>query len=521
VGEDQRRQVIEQATEEGMNKLFRTLSLLAFGVIVLIPAVAVRAQSKTNWSSLEQYINASMQDWKVPGASVAIVRDGAVVYMKGFGVRDIRTKEPVTADTLFDIGSCTKAFTSAAVAMLVDEGKMQWDGKVNAYIPFFHLRDAFADQNVTLRDLLSHRTGVPGADLLWYVNPRASREELISKLAYVQPNNGFRAKFEYQNLMYVAAGYAVGQVAHSTWDEFTQSRLFAPLGMTESDTSAIEAQKAPDHATPHVENPDGSVTAIPWRNIDSVGPAGSINSSARDMAKWITFQLGDGTYQQQRLISMENMREMHSPQMLLSLDGEIPKVFFPDSMQLSYGLGWFVQDYRGHQLILHAGDIDGFATMVVLIPEIRTGYFVVINAGSLYRQVLSYQIADQLLHLSDAGWSERFKKMRLELRAEEKAGQAWQSKRTPGTHPSRDLPAYAGHYQNPVYGDAEIGFRDGRLMLHLQAIDSDLEHFQYDTFIAKFRRPTRLTFNLDADANVSEFTVAGIAFRRAAPARAK
>jgi len=252
----------------------RTLQLLMFGFIALTAAATVEAQDRANWSSLDQYINSSMKDWKVPGASVAIVRDGAVVYMKGFGVRDIRTNQPVTADTLFDIGSCTKAFTSAAVAMLVDEGKMQWDGKVNTYIPFFHLRDPFADQNATLRDLLSHRTGVPGADLLWYVNPQASREELIRKLAYVQPNTGFRAKFEYQNLMYVAAGYAVGQVAHSTWDEFTQSRLFAPLGMTESDTSAIEAQKAADHATPHAENPDGSVKAIPWRNIDSVGPAG-------------------------------------------------------------------------------------------------------------------------------------------------------------------------------------------------------------------------------------------------------
>lgn len=504
-----------------MNNLFRTLQLLMISIIVLAGTDAAQARDSNNWSSLDKYISASMKDWKVPGASVAIVHDGAVVHMKGFGVRDIGSRQPVTADTLFDIGSCTKAFTAAAVAMLVDEGKMQWDGKVNTYIPFFHLHDPLADQNVTLRDLLTHRTGVPGADLLWYVNPRASREELIRRLAYVEPNAGFRAKFEYQNLMYVAAGYAVGQVAHSTWDEFTQSRLFAPLGMSGSDTSATAAQSTRDHASPHEQDPDGSVKVIPWRNIDSVGPAGSINSSARDMAKWITFQLGDGTYQGKRLISAESMRNMHSAQMVISLEGEIPKVFFPDSMQLSYGLGWFVQDYRGHQLIIHAGDIDGFATMVVLIPEINSGYFAVINMGSLYRQVLSYQIADQLLHLPDAGWSERFKKMRAELQAQEKAGEAWQSKRASGTHPSRELSAYAGQYQNQAYGDAEIGFQNGKLTLHLQAIDSDLEHFQYDTFIAKFRRQTRLTFNLDADGNVSTFSVAGIAFKRAAPARSK
>lgn len=499
-----------------MNKMFRIAHLLMIGFISLTATAAAQAQNKPNWSLLDQYIHSTMKDWKVPGASVAIVRDGVVVYMKGFGVRNIDTREPVTPDTLFDIGSCTKAFTSADAAILVDEGKMQWDGKVNNYIPFFHLRDPLADENVTLRDILTHRTGLPGTDLLWYLSPHAAREDLIRKLAFIQPNAGFRAKFEYQNLMYVAAGYAVGQVAHSTWDEFTQSRLFAPLGMTESDTSAIEAQKAADHATPHAENPDGSVKTIPWRNIDSVGPAGSINSSARDMAKWIAFQLGDGTYQGKRLISAENMREMHAPQMLLELDGEIPKVFFPDSMQLSYGLGWFVQDYRGHQLILHAGDIDGFATMVVLIPEIHTGYFAVINSGSLYRQVLSYQIVDQLLHLPDAGWSERFKKMRVEFQAEEKSAKAWQSKRSPDTHPSRDLAAYAGQYQNPAYGNAEIGFQSGKLTLHLDAIESDLEHFQYDTFTVKFRGQTRLTFNLDANGNPSEFTVAGIVFKRSA-----
>lgn len=504
-----------------MNKLFRVWQILLFGFVLLVAATAVKAQDSAGWSSLDQYIKSSMKDWKVPGASVAIVRDGSVVYMKGFGVRDIHTKQPVTPDTLFDIGSCTKAFTSAAIAMLVDEGKMQWDGKVDAYIPFFHLRDPLADENVTIRDLLTHRTGVPGTDLLWYVYPQASREELIRRLAYVEPNAGFRAKFQYQNLMYVAAGYAVGQVTHSTWDDFVQSRIFAPLGMTESDTSSTAAQKSPDYATPHEQNSDGSVKTIPWHNIDNAGPAGSINSSARDMAKWITFQLGDGTYDGKRLISAENMREMHIPQMVIPPSGEIPKIFFPDSMQLNYGLGWFVQDYRGHQLILHAGDIDGFATMVVLIPEIHTGYFEVINMTSLYRQVLSLHIADQLLHLPDAGWDARFKKMDADLRAEEKSGQAWQSKRTTGTHPSRDLAAYAGTYQNPVYGDAKITFQDGKLNLHFHSIETGLDHFQYDTFVVNFEEKTRLTFCLDGAGNVAKFTVVGLEFKKVEPAAPK
>ena len=480
-------------------------------------STACLAQERSDWSSLDASINSSMKEWKVPGAAVAIVKDQSIVYMKGFGIRELGKSDPVTPDTLFDIGSCTKAFTSAAIAILVDEGKMQWDGKVDEYIPFFHLQDSLADENVTIRDLLTHRTGVPSTDLLWYVYPEASREELIRRLAYAHPNAGFRTKFQYQNMMYVAAGYAVGQVAHSTWDDFVRTRIFQPLGMNGSDTSSIDAEKSSDHASPHEENPDGSVKVIPWHNIDNAGPAGSINSSARDMAKWMTLQLNDGMYDGKQLISKKNVREMQSPQMVIDSEGEIPTVFFPDSTQLSYGLGWFVQQYRGHQLVLHAGDIDGFSTMVVLIPEIHTAYFVVINLGSFYRQVLSYQIADRLLGLPDAGWDAHFKKLESDFKAEEKSQEAsWESKKTPGTHPSRDLTAYVGTYTNSEYGDAEIVSENQKLALHFHSIKSDLDHFQYDTFVVKFGGKTRLTFCLDNDGNVASFTVDHLEFKRAA-----
>ncbi|MGD0545075.1 MAG: serine hydrolase [Candidatus Acidiferrales bacterium] len=496
-----------------------TLSVVfLFGLATTCPA-----QEKTDWSSLDASINSSMKEWKVPGVAVTIVKDQSIVYMKGFGVREMGKSDPVTPDTLFDIGSCTKAFTSAAIAILVDEGKMRWDGKVNEYIPFFHLQDSLADENVTIRDLLTHRTGVPSTDLLWYVYPQASREQLIRRLADAHPNAGFRTKFQYQNMMYVAAGYAVGQVAHSTWDDFVRTRIFQPLGMSESDTSSIDAEKSPDHASPHEENPDGTVKVIPWHNIDNAGPAGSINSSARDMAKWMTMQLNDGMYDGKQLISKKNVREMQIPQMVIDSEGEIPTVFFPDSTQLSYGLGWFVQQYRGHQLILHAGDIDGFSTMVVLIPEIHMSYFVVINLGSFYRQVLSYQIADRLLGLPDAGWDAHFKKLEADFKTEEKSQEeTWESKRTPGTHPSRDLAAYVGTYHNSEYGEAEIVLENQKLALHFHSIKTDLDHFQYDTFVVKFGGKTRLTFCLDSDGNVASFKVDDLEFKRIAePAPSK
>ena len=504
-----------------MKKRLGLLCLMWMFTLLFGFATVCLAQEKTDLSSLDASIDSAMKEWKVPGAAVAIVRDQSVVYMKGFGVRELGKNDPVTPDTLFDIGSCTKAFTSAAIAILVDQGKMQWDGKVNEYIPFFHLRDPLADENVTVRDLLTHRTGVPGTDLLWYVFPEASREQLIRRLAYAAPNVGFRTKFQYQNMMYVVAGYAVGEVTHSTWDDFVRTSIFQPLGMNASDTSSVDAEKSPDHASPHEENPDGSVKVIPWHNIDNAGPAGSINSSARDMAKWMTLQLNHGKYDGKQLITEKNMREMQAPQMVIDSGGEIPTVFFPDSTQLSYGLGWFVQQYRGHQLILHAGDIDGFSTMVVLIPEIHTAYFVVINLGSFYRQVLSYQIADRLLNLPDAGWDAHFKKLEADLKAEEKEqGDAWESKRTPATHPSRELSAYVGTYQNALYGDAEVVMENQKLSLRFHSIKSDLDHFQYDTFVVKFGEKTRLSFCLDKDGTVAAFTVNGMEFKRAAVAAA-
>lgn len=455
-----------------------------------------------------------MKQWKVPGVSVAVVRDHSVEYMKGFGVRDIRKPQPVTADTLFDIGSCTKAFTAAAIAILVDQGKMQWDAKVNTYLPFFHLQDPLADQYVTIRDLLTHRTGLPGAELMWYRSSLPA-DEIIRRLAYVKPTAGFRTTFQYQNMMYVAAGQAVGRASGTAWDQFVRANIFQPLGMTDSDTSAIAAQKSSDYATPHESNPDGSVKPIAWVNIDNVGPAGSINSSARDMAQWLTFQLGDGTYNSKRLISTANMSAMHTPQMVIPPDGEIPTIFFPKSTQLSYGLGWFIQQYRGHELILHAGDIDGFSTMVVLIPEIRTGYFVTINLSSSYRQVLSYEIADRLLHLPEYDWSAHFHKVEADLKAEEKAGQAWQSKQLPGTHPSLELAAYAGKYRNSAYGEAQVATQKDGLAFHFHDFSADLQHWQYDTFVASLDdSKTRLTFCLDANGNVAGFTLDGIRFDR-------
>ncbi len=286
--------------------------------------------------------------------------------------------------------------------------------------------------------------------------------------------------------------------------------------MSSSTTSTTEAQKSANHATPHEQNPDGSVKTVAWRNLDNIAPAGSIVSNARDMAKWVGVQLNDGMYDHSQLISKKNMQEMHQPQMVIPRSSGLATVFFPGSTQLSYGLGWFVQDYRGHQLILHPGDIDGFAALVVLIPEIHTGYFLVINSTSLCRQVLGYQVADKLLNLPGGEWSAHFHKLEADLKAQGKSAQAWQSTRTPGTHPSHELSAYAGQFGNPAYDSAEISLENGKLVLHFHSIASDLEHFQYDTFLTNMTiaGKTRLTFSSNERGEVDKFVVLGIPFER-------
>ncbi len=502
-----------------ISKFASSVSISILGLIVAAGPACVAQQQ--DFSALDEYIHTTMKEWRVPGVAVGIVQGSSPVYLKGFGVRNIQTRQPITPDTLFDIGSCTKAFTSASIAMLVDEDKMHWDDRVDKSIPFFHLYDPFADEDVTLRDILTHRTGLPGADLIWYGAP-VSREQIVRDLAFIHPTAGFRTEFQYQNAMYVTAGYAVGLVSGGTWDEFVKQRIFQPLGMTDSDTSSIDAQKSPDYASPH-ELRNGKLEVIPWRNIDNAGPAGSINSSVRDMSKWLALQLNDGVFDGKRLISSKNMQEMHRPQMIISTSGEIAGEFFPDSMQLSYGLGWFIQDYRGHQLVLHPGDIDGFEALTVLIPEIHTGYEVLVNmGGNSYRQALGYHIADMLLHLPAEDWSARFKANDAKYEAEEKSvAAAWESKRNPDAPPSHGLSAYAGTYVNKAYGDVKVSTQNGQLAFLFHDTTSSLNHFQYDTFVVHLELGEgpgiRLTFAQDADGNISGFNMAGICFQRQKP----
>ncbi|MGA8165709.1 MAG: serine hydrolase [Candidatus Acidiferrales bacterium] len=494
------------------NRLIRSILVMA---CLLGLAAAAQAQSDARWQALDSYIQTAMHDGRVPGLAVGIVQNGQAVYVKGFGVRDITTGQPVTPDTLFDIGSCTKAFTAAAVGILVDEGKMHWDDRVDEYIPFFHLYDPLADENVTMRDLLTHRTGMGGTDLLWY-GGSFSAEEIIRRVRYIPPEFGFRARFEYQNVMYATAGYAVGQASGGTWQDFVRAHIWAPLGMTGADFSATDAQNAADHATPH-DLKDGKVVTIPWRNIDNVAPAGSINAGVKDMTKWIAMQLNDGMANGQQIVSAKSLREMHTPQIVVPQGGEFD-LFFPKSLQMSYGMGWFIQDYDGHQIWLHPGDIDGFASLVVLIPEVKTGFVILTNLDhTALRAGLGWHLVDEFLNLPQQDWVAHFQKVADQFSAMEKRAEAGEANpKHPDTHPSRELAAYAGTYRSKAYGDVVVTLEGDQLQVKFNSFNGTLKHFQYDTFVGdlgEFGHP-RVMFSLDEGGDVSKVTVDGIEFDR-------
>ena len=499
-----------------MLRIWRNAACLL--VLVLGATALAQAQTENQWASLDKFIESAMHEWKVPGMAVGIVQGDKEVYVKGYGVRDIKTGQPVTPDTLFDIGSCTKAFTAASVAMLVDEGKMRWDGRVIDYVPFFHLHDPMADEYVTMRDLLTHRTGLQGTDLLWYGSP-FSLEEIIRRVKYIEPDAGFRARFQYQNVMYATAGYAVGEVTGGTWQDFVRKKIFGPLGMTGADFSSTDAQKAVDHATPHNEKPDGSIETLPWRNLDDIAPAGSINAGVSDMTKWIAMQLNEGMAGGKQIISKKSMQEMHTPQIVVPATAEFQLLFFPKAQQLSYGMGWFIQDYHGHQILLHPGDIDGFASLVALIPEVHAGFVVLSNLDhNPVREALGYHLIDQFLQLPQQDWISYFAKGGEELKAaEEKAAAAREGKQRANTVPSHELSAYAGTYRDAAYGDAVITLAGDHLAFQYHSFQSAMTHYQYETFaidLGELGGKSRVTFQTDADGNISALATEGISFER-------
>ncbi|HEU4754701.1 MAG TPA: serine hydrolase, partial [Armatimonadota bacterium] len=336
-----------------------------------------------------------------------------------------------------------------------------------------------ADAQCTLRDLVSHRTGLSRHDMLWFGSPW-SREEVIRKIGLVKLNRPFRSSFQYQNIAFATAGYAVGTASKSSWEAFVQKRLLDPLGMTATDLSIEAAQKSPDHATPHVKEEDGALKAVPWRGLENCAPAGAINSTARDLTRWVRFQLGDGTWEGKRLVSAAALEETKTPQMVVRIEGSAKQTAVEtETTQRSYGMGWFIEDYRGQLLVSHGGNIDGFTTRIALLPRAKLGIVVLANLnGTLFNTAVSHGITDLALGLPRKDWNGYYAGvMKRGEGAATAARKEMEEKRHRDTKPSRDLSAYAGTYEEPAYGTATVTLEEGSLVLQWSRFRNRLEHW--------------------------------------------
>ncbi|MBL8984950.1 MAG: serine hydrolase [Gemmatimonadetes bacterium] len=458
-------------------------------VALTLGSTGLAAQAREPWPGLDAYLEAAMKAWQVPGMAVAIVRNDSVIYAKGYGVREVGRPERVDERTIFAIGSASKAFTAAAIAMLVDDKKVALDANPSLYLPGFQLYDPYATRELTVRDLLSHRSGLARGELAWY-GSGFDRDEIVRRVRFLPPTWSFRSQFGYQNIMYITAGQVVAKVSGRSWDDFVRDRIFTPLGMTASSTSVTAVRGLANVASPHATVND-TVRSVPWRDIDNAGPAGSINSNAVDMAQWVRLQLGRGRYDGKTLISGRQVDEMHQAHTVIRTDSAA-RAANPDTHLQAYGLGWFLEDYRGRLMVHHGGNVDGFTALVGMIPEEKFGVVVLASQnGSGLPNAVVHRLVDHQLGAPIRDWSaDALKRLEAQRARARMAQQRADSGRLAGTKPSLALSAYVGTYADSLYGQVVIKDNGGKLHLSFGPNwKSDLEHYHLESFRARFDTP--------------------------------
>jgi CubicO group peptidase (beta-lactamase class C family) len=485
-------------------------------VLALLLATSLSAQS-LDTPAIDRLMTATLQQWQIPGAALAIVQDDRVVYLKAYGTKD--GTQPVTPDTLFQIASTSKAFTSTALAMLASDGKLSFDDPVRRHVPYFRLADVCADAQVTLRDIVSHRTGLARRDELWDDTP-FTREDVVRKMASVSLARPFRTSYGYHNIMFITAGEAVTHTAGVSWDDFVRTRIFQPLGMKSTVISDAEWNASRDRATGYSwDAKEGRVEVQKPIDTTTIGAGGAIKSSARDMANWIRFQLAGGTFEGKQLVKPELLAETKTPHTVLRLEGALRDTN-PETHVMTYAMGWNVQDYRGEQLVAHAGALNGFRTQVALLPKRNLGMVLLINAGrgwSLFG--MRNALIDMLLtgHTS-RDWSTYYFNLDREsvVKAEKEKAERL-AKRVPDTTPTRPLAEYTGEYTNEAYGPVKVSLADGGLLLEWSRIKAPLKHYHYDVFDAEEEEHAleeTVTFGLDDAKKVKSLTFFGETFTR-------
>jgi CubicO group peptidase (beta-lactamase class C family) len=468
----------------------RALLLFSLSLLVL-PVLPLRAPAQeVDLEALDAWIGDLMEDVPTPGLAVGIVHGDSLVFARGYGVRRIGTDERVDEHTLFAVASNSKAFTAAALGMLVEEGTLGWDDRVIDHMPGFQMWDPWVTREIRVADLLTHRSGLPtfGGDHLW-IGATNGREEIISRIRYLEPVGSFRASFQYQNLMFLVAGELIPATSELSWDEMIATRIFQPLGMNESNTSVRDLAGLENVAAPH-EVVQGELRAVDYDDVDGVAPAAGINSNVVDMARWMRTNLRQGEFEGRRVFAVRTAREMQRIQYPLGVSEWAAENL--GRRFNGYGFGWFVSDYEGRKVVSHSGGLTGMISLQTLVPEEDLGVIVLTNyAPDAPTQAITYRILDMYLGEPQRDWNQIYLGFRRQ--GEERARQEeerLQELRVEGTETSLPLEAYTGTYTEPLSGDARVRLEDDHLVFdynprHL----GDLEHWHYDVFRVTWRHP--------------------------------
>lgn len=421
---------------------------------------------------IDEFINKAMKDWKMPGFSVAIVKNDSVIFVKGYGVRNINKSDPVDENTLFVIASCSKAFTTASLAILVDQGKIKWDDPVTKYLPDFQMYDPWVTKEISIRDLTSHKSGLEtySGDFLW-LNSTYDRKEVINRARYLKPTSSFRSKYGYQNIMFITAAEVIKAVTDTSWSDYIKTHILDNLEMKHTNTS-YEVYNNDDNTAKGHYKKESAMKVFTDTQIDNAHGALGINSSAIEMAQWIRLQLGKGKYNGKKIFSERQSSEMWSNQTPIGI--------------MNYGLGWFIRYWNGKRMLNHGGGMPGMISDVTLVPEENFGFVILSNYETGMVGAVRNYISDLFTNAEPKDWE----KLMLDgfakrHEAQEKEFKRREEIRAKDTKPSLPLEKYCGMYEDKMYGKAEVSLKDGKLFLQFlptPTFRGELKHYQYDMF---------------------------------------
>lgn len=490
--------------------------LSTFFLVLFVFPLFVYAQTlDEKLKEIDAYANLVMTEWKGPGMAIGIVKDDKLISAKGYGARQLGKPETVDENTVFAIASNSKAFTTASLAILVDEKKLAWDDKVSKYLPEFEMYDPWVTSEVTVRDLVTHRVGLNtfSGDLLWY-ETTYSADEILKRVRHLKPVSSFRSRFGYQNLMFIAAGRVIEKVSGKSWAQFVTERILQPLGMNRTTTSIKDLKR--NAAFPHNES-GGTLRVLHRGNVDGAAAAAALNSSVADISKWIRLQLGRGKFEGKQIFSEQRSWEMWQPNIILPIT-EAASKSNPTRHFNAYGMGWALQDYQGRKIISHGGGLDGMLSQTVLIPEENAGFVVLTNSESPAYLIMMNKIRDVLVNAPKRDWNaEAIEQVKRNKAAAEEEKKKTDAARIANTRPTLPLANYSGTYADQMYGDVSVSEEKGRLVMRFGPSPNfvaDLEHWHYDTFQIKWRPSVAynfprgfVTFPIDRNGKTDELKI--------------